>query len=64
METKLNTFGREEGWVFGAWGEVSEEVHDLVQRLTKARLERLETLPMYCEKKAGVQDSYALGSCR
>ena len=44
-ETKLNTFGRVQGWVFGAWGEASEDVHALVQRLAKARLERLDTLP-------------------
>ena len=45
METKLNTFGRVNGWVFGAWGEASEDVHALVQRLAKAKLERLDTLP-------------------
>ena len=45
VETKLNTFGRVQGWVFGAWGEASEDVHALVQRLAKARLERLDTLP-------------------
>ena len=45
VETKLNTFGRVNGWVFGAWGEASEDVHLLVQRLAKARLERLDTLP-------------------
>ena len=45
VETKLNTFGRVNGWVFGAWGEVSEDVHALVQRLARARLERLDTLP-------------------
>ena len=45
VETKLNTFGRVHGWVFGAWGEASEDVHALVQRLAKARLERLDTLP-------------------
>ena len=45
VETKLNTFGRVNGWVFGAWGEASEDVHLLVQRLAKARLERLGTLP-------------------
>ena len=45
VETKLNTFGRVNGWVFGAWGEASEDVHSLVQRLAKARVERLDTLP-------------------
>ena len=33
------------GWVFGAWGEASEDIHALVRRLAKARLERLDTLP-------------------
>ena len=45
VETKLNTFGRVNGWVFGAWGEASEDVHALFQRLAKARVERLDTLP-------------------
>ena len=45
VETKLNSFGRVNGWVFGAWGEASEDIHALVQRLAKARLERLDTLP-------------------
>ena len=45
VETKLNSFGRVTGWVFGAWGEASEDIHALVQRLAKARLERLDTLP-------------------
>ena len=31
--------------MFGAWGEASEDVHALVQRLATARLERLDTLP-------------------
>ena len=45
VENKLNTYGKVTGWVFGAWGEASEEVHALVQRVAKARLERLDTLP-------------------
>ena len=45
VENKLNTFGRVNGWVFGAWGEASEEVHSLVQRLAKARLDLLDTIP-------------------
>ena len=45
MESKLNSFGRVQGWVFGPWGEASEDVHALVQRIAKARLELQETLP-------------------
>ena len=33
------------GWVFGAWGETSEEVHALVQKLAEARVRRADTLP-------------------
>ena len=45
VETKLNSYGKVVGWVFGACGEASEEVRALVQRLAKARLKRLDTLP-------------------
>ena len=38
-------FCRVNGWIFWAWGKTSEEVHSLVQRLAKARLERQGTLP-------------------
>ena len=31
--------------MFGAWGETSEEVHSLVQRIAKSRQELVETLP-------------------
>ena len=33
VEARLLTFGRIHGWCFGAWGEASSEVHELVQRL-------------------------------
>ena len=29
----MNSFGNVRGWVFGAWGETSEEVHTLDQKL-------------------------------
>ena len=45
VETKLLSFGRVHGWVFGAYGEVSEDVHLLVQRIANSRLDRLDTLP-------------------
>ena len=45
MESHLLTYGEVKGWVFGAWGEVSEEIHVLVQRIAKARLEVQDTLP-------------------
>ena len=31
VESKLNSFGRVQGWVFGPWGKASEDVHALVQ---------------------------------
>ena len=45
VETKLLSYGRVQGWVFGAWGEASEDVHALVQRIAKSRLELVGTLP-------------------
>ena len=45
VETKLLTYGRVNGWVFGAWGEASLEIHSLVQRLAKARLAILYQQP-------------------
>ena len=45
VETKLLTFGRVNGWVFGPWGEASLEIHGLVQRLAKARLTILDQQP-------------------
>ena len=32
VENRLNGYGRVKGWVFGAWGECSDEVHTMVQR--------------------------------
>ena len=48
VEARLNTFGRVRGWVFGAWGETSEEVHSLVQKLAEARVRVADTLPGQC----------------
>ena len=45
VESKLNSFGRVQGWVFGPWGEASEDVHALVQRIAKSRLELQDTMP-------------------
>ena len=45
VEARLNSFGRVRGWVFGAWGESSEEVHGMVQRLAEAKVTRAATLP-------------------
>ena len=44
-ERRLQTFGRLRGWVFGAWGEASEEVRGLVQRLANSRLEVADMQP-------------------
>ena len=38
VQRRLQRFGRVRGWCFGAWGEASEDVHHLVQRLADARL--------------------------
>ena len=45
VETRLLTYGRVQGWCFGAWGEASREVHGLVQRLAKSKLEVSATEP-------------------
>ena len=45
VERRLLQFGEVKGWCFGAWGEVSLEVHHLVQRLAEARIATAETLP-------------------
>ena len=45
VETRLLTYGRVRGWCFGAWGEASGEVHGLVQRLAKSKLEVAPTEP-------------------
>ena len=34
--------------MFGAWGETSEEVHNLVQKLAEARVRVADTLPGQC----------------
>ena len=39
VESRLQSYGRVRGWVFGAWGEASTDVHELVQRITQARVE-------------------------
>ena len=45
VETRLLTYGRVNGWVFGPWGEESQEIHSLVQRLARARVNILDQLP-------------------
>ena len=45
MERRLLEFGEVEGWCFGAFGEASEGVHHLVERLAEARLEFAQTQP-------------------
>ena len=45
VERKLQTFGLVRGWVFGAWGECSLEVHSWVQKIANARLEVADTQP-------------------
>ena len=38
VEARLQTFGKVHGWCFGSWGEASEDVHALVQRIAASRL--------------------------
>ena len=45
VERRLLEFGEVQGWCFGAFGEASEGVHHLVERLAEARLEIAETQP-------------------
>ena len=45
VEQRLISYGEVKGWCFGAWGEASEEVHSLVQRLATSRAEVADTLP-------------------
>ena len=45
VEQRLLSYGELRGWCFGAWGEASEEMHSLVQRLATARAEVAYTLP-------------------
>merc|ERR550519_3108886 len=41
-------WGQVRGWVFGAWGEASEEVHTLVQKLADAKVGTAGTQPSQC----------------
>ena len=45
VETRLLSFGEVRGWVFGAWGECSEEVHAMVQKLAAAKVNKAATEP-------------------
>ena len=45
VESQPLTFGRVRGWCFGAWGEGSTEVHELVQKVAEARLEVADLQP-------------------
>ena len=45
VEARLLTYGRVKGWCFGAWGEVSGEVHNLVQVIARRKQEVATTQP-------------------
>ena len=45
VEARLLTYGKVRGWCFGAWGEVSGEVHSLVQKIAKKKQELAPTQP-------------------
>ena len=44
VEAKLTAFPPLRRWVFGAWGEASEDVHTLVHELASARLRHQQVL--------------------
>ena len=61
MERRLLEFGEVHGWCFGAFGEASEGLHHLVEKLAEARLDLAETQPHQrgptrsrCAEKAGL----------
>ena len=45
VESRLNGFGRVTGWVFGPWGECSQDVHTMVQSLAEAKVKLADTQP-------------------
>ena len=45
VESRLNGFGRVTGWVFGPWGECSQDVHTMVQHLAEAKVKLADTQP-------------------
>ena len=45
VERRLLGFGEVQGWCFGAFGEASEGVHQLVEWLAEAKLEIADTQP-------------------
>jgi len=49
VATKLASYPRLEGWVFGAWAECSPDVHELVREIAGARLRYEQEL----ERKEG-----------
>ena len=51
-------------WVFGAWGEVSDDVHELVECLAISRLRHEETLVGQGGKRRGMSEEAALSVLR
>ena len=47
VERRWLEFGEVHGWYFGAFGDASEGVHRLVERLAEARLEYAQTQPQH-----------------
>ena len=55
VQRKLETYGEVRGLVFGAFGEVSEGVHELVQIAAQSRLRAVGLLQgRVSDKRAGV----------
>ena len=38
VESRLKGYGDVEGWIFGIWGEASDSVHVLINRIVESRL--------------------------
>ena len=53
VQTKLQSFPPLRGWVIGAWGEASADVHTMVRDLAAARLRHQETFPGADWKRKG-----------
>ena len=45
VQAKLLSYPALRGWVFGAWGEASDDIHTIINTLANARLRHQDTLP-------------------
>ena len=65
VQQKLASHGDVEGWVFGVWGEASDEVHALIHRLAEARLLIMDQQPGRRKRRSlEVERARLVGSIR